>query len=588
MKKPSQRCIILCKLMETPCMADFARRTRSGVSAFLAAAAYLAFAASPTALGQNGAATAKQAPPQSDVPTIKVTARETVVDVTVTDKDGKPVPGLTRADFTVQEDGKSQAIRSFQEYDTAAPSAAKELPKLPPNIYTDLQPPPASSAVNILLLDFVNTSPGHTPGAAPLTLEQAFAVQHHVKQEAMKYLQTMTPGTRVAVIGMSWPGSLRLLQGVTSDPALLSAAVNSLDYVTDNARPLVIDMTIESLKQIAAVAAQIKGRKNLIWFTYGLALMTEEEVCIPINCPDWPKQYHKALSMLTDAQVTVYPVDARGLYVAGGYEKSEELLSLENIAEAGGGIAYYNSNDLTTGIANAIANGSDYYTLSYVPPGTQYDGRHHTIHLEADKPGLHLTYRDEYYAEDPSKMKPPVGLTLSTTAPEAPGGNMSAAMSRSMPTSEQILFNVKVEPSSEPAKSDDPPVMGTLDARFKDKPLTRYEFSYSISAGQLVYSNGPNGTHNGSVELDIAAYDADAKLVTGLSQTVTMSLNDTTVANKGPLNFSQQIDLPPGQLFLRIGILDTVSNKVGTMEIPLMVGKKPPVPVVADRGTPSK
>jgi hypothetical protein len=276
------------------------------------------------------------------------------------------------------------------------------------------------------------------------------------------------------------------------------------------------------------------------------------------------------------------------LYVAGGYEKSEELLSLENIAEAGGGIAYYNSNDLTTGIANAIANGSDYYTLSYVPPGTQYDGRHHTIHLEADKPGLHLTYRDEYYAEDPSKMKPPVGLTLSTTAPEAPGGNMSAAMSRSMPTSEQILFNVKVEPSSEPAKSDDPPVMGTLDARFKDKPLTRYEFSYSISAGQLVYSNGPNGTHNGSVELDIAAYDADAKLVTGLSQTVTMSLNDTTVANKGPLNFSQQIDLPPGQLFLRIGILDTVSNKVGTMEIPLMVGKKPPVPVVADRGTPSK
>ena len=38
------------------------------------------------------------------------------------------------------------------------------MPKLPPNVYTNLQPPPASSAVNILLLDFVNTSPGHTPG----------------------------------------------------------------------------------------------------------------------------------------------------------------------------------------------------------------------------------------------------------------------------------------------------------------------------------------------------------------------------------------------------------------------------------------
>jgi hypothetical protein len=116
--------------------------------------------------------------------------------------------------------------------------------------------------------------------------------------------------------------------------------------------------------------------------------------------------------------------------------------------------------------------------------------------------------------------------------------------------------------------------MGTLDARFKDKPLTRYTFSYSISAGRLAYSNGPNGTHNGSVELDIAAYDADAKLVTGLSQTVKMTLNDTTVANKQQLNFSQQLDLPAGLLFVRIGVLDKTSNKVGTLEIPLKVEKE--------------
>jgi hypothetical protein len=150
---------------------------------------------------------------------------------------------------------------------------------------------------------------------------------------------------------------------------------------------------------------------------------------------------------------------------------------------------------------------------------------------------------------------------------------MRTAMSRSMPTSEQIIFDVRVEPSAMAAKAGDPPVMGTLDARFKDKPLTRYEFSTSISAGRLAYTDGPNGTHNGSVELDIAAYDADAKLVTGLSQTVTMSLNDTTVASNKPLNFSQQIDLPAGQLFVRIGVLDKTSNKVGTLEIPLKVEK---------------
>jgi hypothetical protein len=144
-----------------------------------------------------------------------------------------------------------------------------------------------------------------------------------------------------------------------------------------------------------------------------------------------------------------------------------------------------------------------------------------------------------------------------------------------MPISSQIIFDVRVEPSTVAAKPDDPPVMGTLDPSLNGKPLTRYEFSTSISAGRLAYSDGPNGTHNGSVELDIAAYDEDAKLVTGLSQTITMSLNDKTVTNNEPLNFSQQLDLPAGQLFVRIGVLDHTSNKVGTLEIPMTVGKKP-------------
>jgi hypothetical protein len=151
---------------------------------------------------------------------------------------------------------------------------------------------------------------------------------------------------------------------------------------------------------------------------------------------------------------------------------------------------------------------------------------------------------------------------------------MKAAMSRSMPTSSDLLFYVDVEPSTTPAKPSDPPVMGALDPSLNGKPLTRYNFTYSISAGRLAFTSGPNATHNGSVELDLAAYDADAKLVTSLSQTVNMSLNDKTVANRQPLNFSQQLDLPSGQLFLRIGVLDRTSNKVGTLELPLNIGKK--------------
>jgi VWFA-related protein len=532
---------------------------------------------------------------QSNVPTIKVTARETVVDVTVTDAKGNPVHGLTQADFTVKEDGKVQPIRSFDEYGSEAVPAPE---KLPPNVYSNRQPAAASGAVNILLLDFTNAAPILAADCCapfgPLGLARAMERQRHVKQYAMQYLHDMPAGTRVAVLGASHPGNLRVLQGVTSDAALLSAAVDSMGYDTDGSveifspYPMELTMelwcsqqsvrnrmTLESLNQIAADAVGIKGRKNLLWFTTGIPTMTEPEYR-PKCLPDYSTDLKKTYGLLAAAQVTVFPISVRGVPAAKdpiGESWPEEQLSMEAVAEATGGTAYYNSNDLKAGISKAIASGSDYYTLTYVPPGTQYDGRHHTIKLEADQPGLHLTYRDEYYAEDPSKMKPTVGLTLTTDAPNAADGDMRAAMSRSMPISSQIIFDVRVEPSTVAAKPDDPPVMGTLDPSLNGKPLTRYAFSTTISAGRLAYSDGPNGTHNGSVELDIAAYDEDAKLVTGLSQTITMSLNDKTVTNNEPLNFSQLLDLPAGQLFVRIGVLDKTSNKVGTLEIPLKVEK---------------
>jgi hypothetical protein len=265
---------------------------------------------------------------------------------------------------------------------------------------------------------------------------------------------------------------------------------------------------------------------------------------------------------------------------------------MEAVAEATGGTMYSGSNDLASFIAQAVDKGSAYYTLTYVPPGSEYDGKHHTIHLEVDRPGLHLTYRDEYYAEDPSKMKPPVGLTLSATATDAPGGNMRAAMTRSMPTSEQLLFNVRVEPSTKPIA---PPILGTLDPKLKDKPLTRYELLYEITPQQIAFASGLDNLYHGALEFDIAVYDGDygseGKLVTGLSQSVKMPLGDFDYQQfmQQPFRFRQQIDLPAGQLFVRIGVLDHTSNKVGTLELPLTVGKKPPVAsAVATGGTASK
>src|SRR4029079_18394363 len=67
-------------------------------------------------------APAAQQPPQ---PTFRTGTRLIVETVTVKDKEGKPVEGLTAKDFTLTEDGDPQAI-TFVEYQRvdAAPAPA--------------------------------------------------------------------------------------------------------------------------------------------------------------------------------------------------------------------------------------------------------------------------------------------------------------------------------------------------------------------------------------------------------------------------------------------------------------------------------
>ena len=87
----------------------------------------------------------------------------------------------------------------------------------------------------------------------------------------------------------------------------------------------------------------------------------------------------------------------------------------------------------------------------------------------------------------------------------------------------RVVLAVLMPPTTKVADSA---ILGTLDPKFKEKPLVRYGFQYAIPASQIAFANSPNGIHKGAMELDIAAYDGDGHLVTGLSQTVQMPLSD--------------------------------------------------------------
>jgi VWFA-related protein len=592
--------------------------------------------------GLNGAATAgvPQQLGASSAPTLRVTSRETVVDVTVTDAKGQPVHGLVQSDFTVKEDGQPQPLRSFQEVrEDVPPTPAHPPQQLPANVYTNLQPAPTTSAVNILLLDGLNTLP---------------ADQVNMRQESLKYLKGLPRGTRIAVLGLT--SSLRVLQGFTSDPAILIAAVDSKKNralpspFIDNDSAAILDdqadaqtelgnddaaaaiqefsneqvavqtdirnrMTLEALDQIAAYVGGIKGRKNLIWFTDGmpLNLFPTSGVDDLQGMTDYAKELRKTTDLLTAAEVAVYPVDARKLFnpvaneadqhldritvrtggvVATGQLKAQEkkggqLLGMEAVAEATGGAAYYNTNDLKTAVAKAISNGANYYTVSYIPPDLRFDGRYHSIDVAVDRPGVHLAYRKGYNGDDILHNAISPAFSLATNAPEPFGSNMIASMGRGVPTSSQLLFSVGVTPNTQPVKPEDSGIAGTLDTKLKDKPLVRYEVQYSLPSRQIAFADNPDGTRRCSLEFDLAAYDVFGKRITGLSQTVSprpITAEHYQQIVRTPLRFFQKLDLPVGEVFLRVGILDAVSATVGTLEIPLVVSRKLAKPVASAGG----
>jgi len=142
--------------------------------------------------------------------TLKITARAVVVDVIVTDSLGKAVTGLPRDSFTVMEQGKPQTISFFEENGTAIPAHTVDMPMLPPNTFTNLSPFPQPPAVNVLLLDSLNTR-----------MEN----QSVVHSQVLKFLKSAKPGTRSAIFTMGL--GLHFIQGFNDDPAVLAAALNN-------------------------------------------------------------------------------------------------------------------------------------------------------------------------------------------------------------------------------------------------------------------------------------------------------------------------------------------------------------------------
>jgi hypothetical protein len=242
--------------------------------------------------------------------------------------------------------------------------------------------------------------------------------------------------------------------------------------------------------------------------------------------------------------------------------QSIEHLTMESIAEQTGGKAFYNTNALDQAAADALDSGANYYTLTYTPANQNLDTRFRAIKVKVDQPNLTLVYRNGYYAIDPGTTL--AGAKADKVTP------MQSAMMRGGLDATQILFRVNV--SQSPTIDPTLPADNQPDPKVMHPPYRRYSISYVIDVHGIQFAPALDGNYRGDFEYGVRVYNADGdEVMNSVSKTVSPILPPSVYKSmlSGGANAHQEIDVPAtGDYFLRIGVHDLSSDRVGTIEVP--------------------
>jgi VWFA-related protein len=582
------------------------------------------------------AANQEAATPQA--PILKTTAREVVVDIVVNKGNGDPVFGLGKQDFAILEDGKLQAIDFFEAHTAGnrQSSAPPPMPPLPPGIRTNVSAAPESDAVNVLLIDTLNTE------------QQDQAYVHH---QIMNFLTRMRPGSRVAIFMLG--SKLRFVQGFTADTSLLLAALNDKrnglkpekdssfrsrsDSADDaasvanlqlmQASPFAIQalqaaqadaraqdygaraaMTFEALNYLGHYLAGVPGRKNLIWFASSFPVIVfptaeqRERIKNDPSLPGYLDKVRTTADLFTLSKIAVYPIGAEGMMV-------EHIMDADSAGpSAQGGPGHIGSLDdgpMTNGTQSpfhsaaaeranivygmeqlaASTGGKAFFNTNdingAIDSAINNGANYYTIGYSPTDKTMDGSFRqiDVKLANSKYKLAYRRGYNADDApALEAKSGvdPLAPLLAFGMPPATGVLYGVQAAPAT---PQPGPAAIRAGENSGLKGPITRYDVDFIVRTQDIVMQPTPQGGRSGKILIGLKAYDRDGNAVNweGDQEALEMKADDYDAMLKTGIAAHLEIDLPSNMAVqLVTAVYDWGTGKAGTLEIPV-----PPPPVAS-------
>jgi VWFA-related protein len=462
------------------------------------------------------------------------------------------------------DQGVPQQIAVFSVQSGLARSG-KPSPALAPHIFTNRfdQNGQNPGSVTVILFDALNTS----------AMDQASARRHVVK-----FLRQLQPQdhvalyiltTKVITVNEFTEDASSLLAAIAKFGGYLSAPLEDADPRNSDAQTTALRIehmssqlrqfvqptddqlsdfanvdramiTINAMEAIANHVARIPGRKNLIWvsgsFPFSVGLDPESLMKINREHRSFEPELEHAARALDQANMAVYPVDARGLMISS--PNPETFFTMTRIADGTGGRAAYNSNDIEGAIRRAITDSEYTYTIGFYPSHGKWDGKFHALKLRVKDKGLTVRYRKGYFATPEPKD------------PEADNKeNLEAAIRSPIEwTNLEIITALRTF-----------------------VPLTRaLTLQVGFDTHELQFTP-KDGRKTGKVYVYFGQLGEGNKPLTSQQETFSLNFRPDTYEKVQQIGtkFTGQIVLTPDVVSLRVVGQDATSGAIGTVTIPI-------------------